>query len=154
MPWILCVYLDESWNLGFGQGWFKYFTIALVVAKDSIHCTRCVRETKKHNIPRNVELKVNTTRGIIEEDLLGWFQNVGMEVHAIIVGKKNVEPELRKDLNILHNCMIGLLLIKRIVTEAAGTRVCANADRRLISVTSGLKFNGYLRYDARYEGLR
>jgi hypothetical protein len=40
------VYLDESGDLGFGQGGTKYFTIAFVVLKDPIYFIRCVKETK------------------------------------------------------------------------------------------------------------
>jgi hypothetical protein len=149
------VYLDESGDLGFGQGSSRYFTIAFVVVKNPIHFIRCVKEIKiKHNIPRNVELKGNTTREFIKEDLLRKLQKLDIEVHAITVRKKNVEPKLRKDTNILYNYMVGLLLVERILTETAGASVCVNVDRRVISITSGFKFNEYLRYKTWYEGKR
>ena len=149
------VYLDESGDLGFGQGGSRYFTIAFVVVKDPFHFIRCVKETKiKHNIPRNVELKGNTTREVIKEDLLSKIHKLDIEVHAITVRKKNVEPKLREDANILYNYMVGLLLVERILAETAGARVCINVDRRVISITSGFKFNEYLRYKTWYEGRR
>ena len=152
---MMYVYLDESGDLGFGQGGSRYFTIAFVVVKDPIYFIRCIKEIKiKHNIPRNVELKGNTTREVIKEELLSRFQRLDIEVHAITVRKKNVEPKLRKDTNILYNYVVWLLLVERILAETAGSKVCIDVDRRVISITSGFKFNEYLRYKTWYEGQR
>jgi len=149
------VYLDESGDLGFGQGGTEYFTIAFVVVEDPIPLRRCVKAVKeKHHIPRGVELKGNTTRDVIKRDLLNRFLKLDMEVHAITVKKKNVEPKLRKDTNILYNYMVGLSLVERILQEAAGARVVIDVDRRIISITSGFNFNQYLRYKIWYEGER
>ena len=116
------VYLDESGDLGFGQGGTKYFTIAFVVMRDPIHFIRCVKEVKiKHNIPRDVELKGNTTREVIKKDLLGRLQKLDIEVYAITVRKENVEPTLRKDTNILYNYM-GWVIISR--AYFTGTSKC------------------------------
>jgi hypothetical protein len=152
---MIYVYLDESGDLGFGQGGTKYFTIAFVVLKTPVHFIRCVKETKiKYNIPRHVELKGNTTRQIIKEDLLTKLRKLDIEVHAITVRKENVEPKLRRDTNILYNYMVGLLLVERILSEPLGAGVIINVDRRVISITSGFKFNDYLRYKTWYEGQR
>ena len=149
------VYLDESGDLGFGQGGSKYFTIAFVVVRDPIHFIRCVKEIKiKHNIPRNVELKGNTTREVIKEELLSKFQRLDIEVHAITVRKKNVELKLRKDTNILYNYMVGLSLVERIWDKPRDAKVVINVDRRIIAITSGFKFNEYLKYKIWYEGQR
>jgi len=146
------VYLDESGDLGFGQGGTKYFTIAFVIVKDPILFRRCVKAVKiKHRIPRNVELKGNTTRDVVKKDLLSRFLKLDTEVHAITVKKENVEPKLRKDTNILYNYMVGLSLVERILQEPGGAKVIVNVDRRIISITSGFKFNEYLRYKIWYE---
>ena len=146
------VYLDESGDLGFRQGGTKYFTIAFVAMENPIPFRRCVKEVKvKYHIPRDVELKGNTTREIIKKDLLNRFAKLNIEVHAITVRKRNVEPKLRRDTNILYNYMVGLSLAKRILEEPANTRVVVNVDRRIIAVTSGFKFNEYLRYKIWYE---
>jgi len=152
---MMYVYLDESGDLGFGQGGSRYFTIAFVVVKDPIHFVRCVKEIKiKHNIPRNVELKGNTTREVIKEELLGRLQKLDIEVHAITVRKKNVEPKLRRDTNIFYNYVVGLSLVERILQEPASSRVLISVDRRIISIKSGFKFNEYLKYKIWYEGKR
>jgi len=149
------VYLDESGDLGFGQGGSKYFTIAFVVVENPIYFLRCVKETKiKHNIPRYEELKGNTTREIIKKDLLYRIKKLDIEVHAITVRKKNVDPKLRKDTNILYNYVVGLSLLERILAEPKGTKVSINVDRRVISITSGFKFNEYIRYKIWYESQR
>jgi len=149
------IYLDESGDLGFGQGGTKYLTIALVVMKNPVHFIRCVRRVKiKYHIPRDEELKGYTTRKIIKQDLLHRFAKLDVEVHAITVRKKNVEPKLQRDANILYNYMVGLSLVERILQEPANARVFINVDRRIISITSGFKFNDYLKYKIWYEGKR
>jgi hypothetical protein len=120
--------------------------------EDPILFRRCVKAIKiKHHIPRDVELKGYTTRKIIKEDLLNRFLKLDMEVHAITVKKKNVEPKLRRDTNILYNYMVGLSLVERILQEPAGARVVINVDRRITAITSGFKFNEYLKYKIWYE---
>jgi len=146
------VYLDESGDLGFGEGGTRYFTIAFVIVRDPVPFRRCVKAVKtKYHIPRSVELKGNTTREVIKKDLLNKFLKIDMEVHAITVKKKNVEPKLRRDTNILYNYIGGLPLVERILQEPAGTRVVITVDRRITSITSGFKFNEYLRYKIWYE---
>jgi len=146
------IYLDESGDLGFGQGGTEYFTIAFVAVSDPVAFRRCVKAVKmRHHIPREVELKGNTTREIIKKDLLTRFLRLDLEVHAITVKKENVEHKLRKDTNILYNYMVGLSLVERILLEPVGARVVINVDRRVISITSGFNFNQYLRYKIWYE---
>jgi len=146
------VYLDESGDLGFGQGGTRYFTIAFVTTENPVPFRRCVKRVKlKYHIPRDVELKGNTTREIIKEDLLNRFAKLDIEVHAITVKKANVEPKLRKDSNILYNYMVGLSLVDRILEEPKDAKVVINVDRRVISITSGFNFNEYLRYKIWYE---
>jgi len=149
------VYLDESGDLGFGQGSTKYFTIAFVVMENPVPFRRYVKKVKiKHHIPRNVELKGNTARALIKEDLLGRFVNLDIEVHAITATKRNVEPKLRKDTNILYNYMVGLSLVERILDEPKDAKVVINVDRRTVAITSGFNFNDYLKYKILYEGKR
>ena len=149
------VYLDESGDLGFGQGGTKYFTIAFVVMENPILFRRCVKRVKvKHHIPRAVELKGYTTREIIKKDLLNQFAKLDIEVHAITVRKKNVESKLRRDTNIFYNYMVGLSLVERILKEAKNAKIVVDVDRRVVSIMSGSKFNEYLRYKVWYENER
>ena len=149
------VYLDESGDLGFGQGATRYFTIAFVTTEDPIAFRRCIKKVKmKYQIPRGVELKGSTTKKAIKEDLLRRFLNVNIEIHAITVKKAGVEPKLRRDTNILYNYMAGLSLVERILQEPLHAKVIINVDRRIISITSGFNFNEYLRYKVWYEARR
>ena len=151
----LNIYLDESGDLGFSQGSSKYFTIAFVVVKDPVLFARCVKETKiRYKIPRKVELKGSTAREVVKKDLLNKLRKLDIEIHAITVKKKNIDARLRKDKNILYNYIVGLLLVDCILAKPAGTKVLINVDRRVISVTSGFKFNEYLKYKIWYENAR
>jgi hypothetical protein len=149
------VYLDESGDLGFAQGSTEYFTIAFVVLKDPVCFKRCVKDVKiTHHIPRDTELKGTKTRESIKCDFLTRFVKLDTEVHAITVRKKNVEPKLRSDTNILYNYMVGLSLVERILKEPKNSRAIITVDRRIISVTAGFNFNEYLRYKIWYEAER
>ena len=144
------VYLDESGDLGFGQGGTKYFTIAFAAMENPVPFGRCVKRVKaKYHIPRDVELKGNTTRALIKKDWLSRFAKLDIEVHAITVKKANVEPKLRRDTNILYNYMVGLSLVERILAEKIGAKVCVNIDRRVISVTAP-QIEEYLKYKLWY----
>ena len=146
------VYLDESGDLGFGQGGTKYFTIAFVIMKNPLHFKRCVKRVKvKYHIPRDVELKGYTPKESIKKDLLSRFAKLDLEVHAITVRKKNVEPKLQRDTNIFYNYMVGLSLVERILQEPPNSEVIINIDKRIISITSGAKFDEYLRLKTWYE---
>ena len=149
---MMYVYLDESGDLGFGQGGTKYFTIAFVVMEDPIPFRRCVKSVKvKYDIPRDVELKGYTTRESIKTDLLNRFAKLDIEVHSITVRKKNVNPRLQRDTNIFYNYMVGLSLVERILQEPPNSDVIINIDKRIISITSGAKFDEYLRLKTWYE---
>ena len=119
---MMYVYLDESGDLGFREGGTKYFTIAFVVMENPVPFRRCVKRVKvKYQIPQVVELKGNTTREIIKKELLNRFAKLDIEVYAITVKKKNVDPKLRKDTNILYNYVVGLSLVERILQEPANS---------------------------------
>jgi len=149
---MMYVYLDESGDLGFGQGGTKYFTIAFVIMKNPLHFKRCVKRVKvKYDIPRDVELKGYTTRESIKTDLLNRFAKLDIEVHSITVRKKNVNPRLQRDTNIFYNYMVGLSLVERILQEPPNSEVIINIDKRIISITSGAKFDEYLRLKTWYE---
>jgi len=149
------VYLDESGDLGFGQGGTKYFTIAFVIMKNSLYFKRCVKRVKvKYAIPRNVELKGFTTREDIKADLLIKFAKLDVEIHSITARKRNIDSKLRRDTNIFYNYMIGLSLVKRILQEPPNSGISINIDKRITSLTSGAKLDEYLRYKIWYEGER
>ena len=149
---MMYVYLDESGDLGFGQGGTKYFTVAFVIMENPLHFKRCVKRVKiKYDIPRDVELKGYTTRESIKTDLLNRFAKLDIEVHSITVRKKNVNPRLQRDTNIFYNYMVGLSLVERILQEPPNSEVIINIDKRIISITSGAKFDEYLRLKTWYE---
>jgi len=148
------VYLDESGDLGFGKGGSRYFTIAFTIMENPVPFRRCVKKVKiKHNIPRDVELKGNTTRVSVKEELLYRFAGLEIEVHSITVKKSNVQLKLRRNTNILYNYMVGLSLAERILMEKPGTKVLVSIDRRVISVPA-LQIEEYLKSKVWLEGKR
>jgi len=114
----------------------------------------CQEIKTKYHIPRDAEIKGYSTREVIKKELLNRFLKLDVEVHAITVKKKNVDPKLRRDTNILYNYMVGLSLAERILEEPVDARVVISVDRRIISIASGFNFNEYLRYKIWYEGGR
>jgi hypothetical protein len=149
------IYLDESGDLGFSERSTKFLTIAYVVMDSTTHFRRSVKKVKmKYGISRETELKGSETRFSIKQDLLTRFSTQDITVHAITVNKTNVDTKFQKDTNILYNYMVGLSLVPVILRQSADARVYVNVDRRTISITSGFKFNEYLKYKIWYEGKR
>jgi len=149
------IYLDESGDLGFGEGSTEYFTIAFIVLEIPVLFSRCIRHIKeKYNIPQSVELKGNKTRKAIKKDLLQRLCHLNIEIHAITVKKENVDEKLRSNTNILYNYMVGLSLVKRVLQEQRNAKVIVQVDKRITSVTSGFRFNDYLKYKILYEAER
>jgi len=151
----LYIYLDESGDLGFSEDSTPYFTIAFLVIEKSVLFKRCVKKIKiKYGIPRDEELKGSTTRKEIKGDLLKRICKLPVEIHSITVEKGNVEDKLRRDTNILYNYMVGLSLVEKILQLPKNSEVIVVVDRRITSITSGFKFDEYLRYKIWFEGKR
>ncbi|HEY32912.1 MAG TPA: DUF3800 domain-containing protein [Dehalococcoidia bacterium] len=149
------IYLDESGDLGFSEKSTKFFTIACVTMDNTTLFRRSVKKVKvKYDIPRDTELKGYKTRNEIKRDLLTRLAALDIEIHAITVKKANVDKKFQKDTNILYNYMVGLSLVPIILRQPADARIFINVDRRTISLTSGFKFNEYLKYKTWYEGNR
>jgi Protein of unknown function (DUF3800) len=149
------VYIDESGDLGFSIGSSEFFTIAFVITNNPISFERCIKRVKqKYNIPRDVELKGSSTREQIKKDLLARCAQLDINIYAITVRKKNVASNLRRDTNILYNYVVGLSLVEQILHEHTNAKVFVRIDRRVISITSGFKFDEYLKYKIWYEGKR
>jgi len=146
-------YLDESGDLGFGGGGSQYFTIAFFITDEPIYVERVVRKIKqRYKIPRDVELKANTTKRYIQEELLVKLARLPIEIQSITVKKENVDLKLREDTNMLYNYMVGLSLVERIIREEpANAKVKISVDKRTISVRHGFKLDEYLKYKVWYE---
>ncbi len=149
------IYLDESGDLGFGEGNTKYFTIAFVIIEEPKKFRSCVKSAKmKYNIIKNDELKGAKSRKIIKEDLLRRLSTLDLEINAITVRKDNVDFRLRKNSNILYNYIVDLSLVGRLLEEPPNTSTILSVDKRITSVTSGFNFSYYLKYKIWYEAER
>jgi len=149
----LYIYLDESGDLGFSGESTPYFSIAFLVIEKSVLFKRCVKRIKiKYGIPRDEELKGSTTQKEIKTALLKRIRELPVEIRSITVKKENVEDKLRMDANILYNYMVGLSLVEKILQLPKNSDVIVVVDRRITSITSGFKFDEYLRYKIWFEG--
>lgn len=138
-------YLDESGDLGFGDGASDTFVIAAVCVdrgkQDQLK--RLVRRFKSsRSIPPSVELKANATRAVDRDRFCRELADLECSAHYIVVNKNKVKTELRRDTNILYNYVTGLML---------GPLLCnllqaqVHLDCRTIKVASGNSLSEYLR---------
>ncbi len=147
-------FIDESGDLGFRfiKGSSKYFTISIIKIEESKPLNRLVRKIKiKYGIPLITELKGSSLRPKIKEDFLIKLLNLPIEIYSITVKKENIETKLRKDVNLLYNYMVNLILIDKIKELPKNTKVNIIADNRITSLVSGLRFEEYLKYKILYE---
>ena len=139
------LYLDESGDLGFGEGASDHFVIAAVCVDrgKQDHLKRLIRRFKaSRSIPHSVELKASTSRAADRDILCRKLAELTCSVHYIVVNKSKVKTELRRDTNILYNYVTGLMLapMLRLLRQAR-----VEMDRRTIKVASGNSLSEYLR---------
>jgi hypothetical protein len=145
------IYMDESGDLGFGNGSSRCFVITalMVQAPNSVRLKRFVRRFKaKNGLSTQVELKASRMQCTLRNEFCRGLACLPCTVHYIVINKQNVKPELRRDTNILYNYVAGLLLVPMMSPVLYAT---VNLDRRTIKVTSGNSLSDYLRVKLWYE---
>ena len=138
-------YLDESGDLGFGDGGSGHFVIAAICIDrgEQDHLKRLVRRFKSSlNIPATVELKASASKALDRDRFCQKLAALECSVHHIVVNKSKVKAELRRDTNILYNYITGLLLAPMMCSLL---QAHVQLDCRTIKVASGNSLSEYLR---------
>ena len=87
------IYIDESGDLGDSYSSSKYFVIGAIMVDNPEKLIRIIKKTKKKNTKSTRychEIKGSKTDKYIIKKILGKINNIGYEVCAIFLDKKNL----------------------------------------------------------------
>lgn len=154
----LTIYVDESGNLGRGQG--RYFTIACVVMstsnEKSVHrkMKRLCKEVKE-NHPNKTwikgEVKASRIRPEERIELIRRLPQQKINVFYITVDKKWLKDSMFRDKAISYNYWLRLVIDDVLNTYPDCRNLSINIDKRDIKVFSGNSFKDYLNIHLIYE---
>ena len=150
----MLVYLDESGDLGFNFSKLKtsqYFVIALLVVydmKSNKKIEKAVQRTLKNKIRKKkrkantIELKGSKTSFKVKEYFYRQIKDCKFEIYSIVLNKKRVYPELRRNKERLYNYLARLILGKCPLKKVQ-TRLILKVDRSKAKKEQGA-FDRYL----------
>lgn len=154
----LTVYVDESGNLGRGQG--RYFTIACVVMsasnEKSVHrkMKRLCKKVKE-NHPNKVwikgEVKASRIRPEERVELIKRLPRKKISVFYITVDKNRLKDSMFRDKAISYNYWLRLVIDDILNIYPDCRNLSINIDKRDIKVFSGNSFKDYLNIHLIYE---
>lgn len=154
----LTIYVDESGNLGRGEG--RYFTIACIVM-DSSNSKNVHRKMRrlckkvKDNHPEKVwprgEVKAAAIRPKERIELIKKLPRKKINVFYITVDKKWLEDRMFKDKAISYNYWLRLVIDDILNVYPDCHNLSINIDKRDIKVFSGNSFKDYLNIHIIYE---
>ena len=113
------LYLDESGDLGFGDGGSKYFIISCVKLDDEKsrnqirRIPKKIRQrklSKKHQ--KSPELKFTNSSKLIREQFLNRAAKLDIEIYSLVIQKEFTQNKLRDNLPVLYNYLLKILLEK------------------------------------------
>lgn len=108
------IYLDESGDLGFSKGSSKFFVVTLLFTRDSRPLGRCLKKARHKKLKKSLrerpEIKAYESTNRIRKQVLTCLATKDIEIHSVVLNKKNVYPRLRKVKNKLYNYVTGLLI--------------------------------------------
>jgi len=150
----LLVYLDESGDLGFDflkSKTSQYFAIALLVVYDMENNRKIekgVERTLKNKIRKKkrktntIELKGSKTNFNVKEYFYRQIKDCNFGIYSIVLNKKRVYPELRKNKERLYNYLARLIL-EKCPFRKVRTRLILTVDKSKAKKEQGA-FDRYL----------
>ena len=110
------IYLDESGDLVFGKRGRPYFVITCVkiddekVNEEFCRIPKKVRQQKLKKHQKIGELKFSNSNDQIREAFLKRAAKLPLEIYSVVVSKEKTNHELQRNLPILYNYLIKILL--------------------------------------------
>lgn len=125
------IYIDESGDLGHGPKGSKYFVVCAIIVDDYDRIKirripKTVRQkTLRQKFKKPKELKFSNSSPLIREQFLSRVNDCDVSVYSLIIRKKYTEEKLRRNLPILYNYLMKILL------ENVLTDVSSNSELRI-----------------------
>lgn len=150
----ICLYLDESGNLGRGG---RYFTIAAIETENSKPLNnvmkKAILKTKQKFTKYNnsVEIKASESSPVIKDYILRRIASKeNINIRYIVSDKKHVKPALLENENLLYNYMLKFL-IAPVARRPGLKKLVIVLDKRSIKVKSANSFEDYINIVLKYD---
>jgi hypothetical protein len=141
----MILYLDESGDLGFGQGSTMYFIMGFLAVEDEQELSREIRKVKKRTgLSGQVELKAYHSDDPMRFKVLEVIADCEVEIHTISVYKPRVYDHLRTNTNVLYNYTAKWLLVP-FLEERQFEHIRIVVDLRITRQSRGMRFDDYIR---------
>tara|TARA_Y100000310_G_scaffold309043_1_gene352751 strand:- start:1419 stop:2051 length:633 start_codon:yes stop_codon:yes gene_type:complete len=145
------IFLDESGELGFKETSSNHFCITLLSCEDTDvkrlrGIPKKIRTRKlKKSLKKLPELKANNTNLNIRRAFLNQLKKHKIEIHTIILDKKQVYNSLRNNKHILYNYIANLIISQ---CHVPGNQTKLIVDRRGGKILSS-QFSNYIQKKAK-----
>jgi hypothetical protein len=157
----LKVYVDESGDLGFSKKSTRFFIIAYIVSKEPypglrIKMRRLLKKLHRrgrYSFLRN-ELKFSRMNNYCRKAVLEEIYQSDLELGVVVVEKKHVKKDLKKDLKILYNWLLVHHLISALLPRLLAKQKITIIFDKSLSKKRIQDFNKYLLAKASYLSYR
>ncbi|PKK81673.1 MAG: hypothetical protein CVT47_01225 [Thermoplasmata archaeon HGW-Thermoplasmata-2] len=148
------IYLDESGNLGCGQGSSDYFVIAVLIAKNPDEMKRCILKVRKQKLRKKYkeipELKWHNSSTTIRKRLLKLVGGKDVEIAYALLRKKQLYENLKNQPKVIYNYLCGQLVSK--IFEKYGAKSLEIIIDRSLYGSDRTRFDEYLAYKTLITG--
>ncbi len=148
------IYLDESGNLGCGQGSSDYFVIAVIIAKNPDEMKRCILKVRKQKLRKKYkeipELKWHNSSTTIRKRLLKLVGGKDVEIAYALLRKKQLYENLKNQPKVIYNYLCGQLVSK--IFEKYGAKSLEIIIDRSLYGSDRTRFDEYLAYKTLITG--
>lgn len=143
------VFVDESGDLGFGQGSSKYITIGALIATHPEAVERIPLRIRKRRLKKNLrqkpELKFHGSSPEVRWRVLRMITALPeVSIASIIVNKTGMPDGLRRNPERFYDSVCGELLADIIVTQGGGCGYHAVFDARPHNRSASYDFGGHI----------
>jgi hypothetical protein len=141
----MILYLDESGDLGFGEGSTTHFIIGfLAIADEEVFRGKIRRIKRRAGLSGDVELKAYHSNDALRAKVLRAVATSDLEIHTVSLYKPRVYDHLRTNTNILYNYAAKWLLIP-FLEERRFEDVRIVVDLRITKQSRGMRFDDYIK---------
>jgi hypothetical protein len=145
-PSNLCVFVDESGDLGFSSKSTKYFVVSYILTLEyGVVSARINRLRKRYNRDHRFtgEFKFSNDPPQIRASLLDLLSELPLEIGIFVVEKSRVREHLRDKKNILYNYLVVEPVVSTIMSNYEPEKIEIVVDKRMTKELVG-EFNDYL----------
>jgi hypothetical protein len=141
----MILFLDESGDLGFGQGSTTYFIMGFLAVTDEEAFRRKIRRIKRRaGLSGEVELKAYHSDDALRRRVLRAAAASDVEIHTVSVYKPHVYDHLRIDTNVLYDYAAKWLLVP-FLEEQRFESIRIVVDLRITRQSRGMRFDDYIK---------